>query len=340
MKMNKTAIVIICAVVVLALALVLVLCLNNGGKTPETPNDETPGNNDTPAEKTYYLATATISKELASRGGSKIANNFAVVVFDADGKIVAARFDSIEAAHPTLADGVIVLDEASLKSKVESEYKKGSMSDTWGNQIANFEKHIVGMTAAEVADLALTDADGKNAGLVTGCTMVSTSYSSMLDCQALVAKAAASDKKVEFKVAEDATIKLGLGVDAGAGFNSNNKDIDFTANCAGTVFVGDKAVAGIVDSTVQTYVVTDGVVANPTTYKESKLVLGDSYGMLAAWGSQIAEWYVQAQNYADTVVGKTVAEIADLSIDKIAGKCTMYVGGYKAVLVEAAQNAK
>ena len=339
MKMNKTAIVIICAVVVLALALVLVLCLNNGGKTPETPNDETPGNNDTPAEKTYYLATATISKELASRGGSKIANNFAVVVFDADGKIVAARFDSIEAAHPTLADGVIVLDEASLKSKVESEYKKGSMSDTWGNQIAKFEAFIVGKTVAEVADLALTDADGKNAGLVTGCTMVSTSYSSMLDCQALVAKAAASDKKVEFKVAENATIKLGLGVDASASFN-NSKNIDFAANCAGTVFVGDKSVAAIIDSTVQEYKVTDGVVTNPETYKESKLVLGDSYGMFAAWGSQLAEWYVQAQNYADTAVGKTAAEIAGLSTDKIEGKCTMYVGGYKVVLVEAAQNAK
>lgn len=335
MKKNTLIICIVAAVLVVGLVIGLVLVLG-GDKTPTPSTPETP---ETPAEKTYYLATATISKELASRGGSKIANNFAVVVFDADGKIVAARFDSIEAAHPTLADGVIVVDEASLKSKVESEYKKGSMSDTWGNQIAKFEAFIVGKTAAEVAELALTDADGKNAGLVTGCTMVSTSYSSMLDCQALVAKAAASDKKVEFKVAEDATIKLGLGVDANAGFNSNGKDIDFTANCAGTVFVGDKAVAGIVDSTVQTYKVENGDAANPTTYKESKLVIGVDYNMVA-YGGACAEWYVQAQNYANTVVGKTVAEIADLSTDKIEGKCTMYVGGYKAVLVEAAQNAK
>lgn len=338
MKKNTLIICIVAAVLVVGLVIGLVLVLG-GDKTPTPSTPETPETPETPAEKTYYLATATISKELASRGGSKIANNFAVVVFDADGKIVAARFDSIEAAHPTLEGGVIVVDEASLKSKVESEYKKGSMSDTWGNQIANFEKHIVGMTAAQVADLALTDADGKNAGLVTGCTMVSASYSSMLDCQALVAKAAASDKKVEFKVAEDATIKLGLGVDANAGFNSNGKDIDFTANCAGTVFVGDKAVAGIVDSTVQTYKVENGVAANLTTYKESKLVLGDSYNMVA-YGGACAEWYVQAQNYANTVVGKTVAEIAGLSTDKIEGKCTMYVGGYKAVLVEAAQNAR
>ena len=339
MKKNTLIICIIAAVLVVGLVIGLVLVLG-GDKTPSTPSTpETPDTPETPVEKTYYLATATISKELASRGGSKIANNFAVVVFDADGKIVAARFDSIETAHPTLADGVIVVDEASLKSKVESDYKKGSMSDTWGNQIAKFEAFIVGKTVAEVADLALTDADGKNAGLVTGCTMVSTSYSSMLDCQALVAKAAASDKKVEFKVAENATIKLGLGVDASASFN-NSKNIDFAANCAGTVFVGDKSVAAIIDSTVQEYKVTDGVVTNPETYKESKLVLGDSYGMFAAWGSQLAEWYVQAQNYADTVVGKTVAEIAGLSTDKIEGKCTMYVGGYKAVLVEAAQNAK
>ena len=123
MKKNTLIICIVAAVLVVCLGVVLFFVLG-GNKTPETPNDETPGNN-TPVEKTYYLATATISKELASRGGSKIANNFAVVVFDADGKIVAARFDSIEAAHPTLADGVIVVDETSLKSKFESDYKKG-----------------------------------------------------------------------------------------------------------------------------------------------------------------------------------------------------------------------
>lgn len=340
MKLNKTTlIIIIAAIVVVALALVLVFCLpknggnNNGGETPETP--ETP---EDPVEKTYYLATATISKELTSRGGTKIANNFAVIVFDADGKIVAARFDSIESAHPTLVDGVVTIDEAGLKSKVESEYKKGQMSDTWGNQIAKFEDHIEGMTAAEVAELVLTDAEGKNAGLVAGCTMVSTSYSSMLDCQALVAKAAASTKKVEFKVAEDATIKLGLGVDASAALNRSG-NIEFTANCAGTVFVGETVAAAIIDSAVQTYTVAEGVVTNPTTYTESKLVLGDDYNMVA-YGGAIAEWYVQAQYYANLAVGKTAAGLADLTTGKIEGKCTMKVDGYKVVLIEAAQNAR
>ena len=330
---------------IIALVLVLTLSLFAfaacGGKDKGDNNDNNTDNN-TPAEKTYTLATATISKELSGRS-SKIANNFVVIVFDADGKIVAARFDSIESAHPTVENGEIVLDASNLLSKTESNYKKGQMADTWGNQIKAFENYIVGKTAAEVAALELTTTgeDGKavNAGLVAGCTMVSTSYSSMLDCQALVAKAAASTKKVEFKVAEGSTITLGLGVDASVAFN-RSKNIEFTATCAGTVLVGDKVVAAIIDSTIQTYTVADGVVTKPATYTESKLVQGDAYGMLSQYGSTLAEWYVQAQNYANTAVGKTAADVANLSTDKIEGSCTMYVGGYKAVLAEAAANAR
>ena len=324
---------IIALLLVLSLAFCFVACKKDE-PTPETPAPQGPTTQE-PTMVTYKLATATISKELASRGGSKIANNFAVVIFDATGKVVAVRFDSIESAHPTVSEGAIVLDAANLVSKVEGNYKKGQMADTWGNQAKAFENFLVGKTAAEIGALEITNE------LVAGCTMVSTSYSSMLDMQALVVKAAASTKMVEFKVAEGTALTLGLGVDASAAFNRSGH-IEFTANCAGTVLAGGKVVAAIVDSTVQTYTVADGVVTNPTTYTESKLVLGDDYGMLGGYGSQFAEWYVQAQNYANLAVGKTVAELANLSTNKteLAGVCTMASAGYKAVLVEAATNAR
>ena len=60
--------------------------------------------------------------------------------------------------------------------------------------------------------------------------------------------------------------------------------------------------------------------------------------MLSDWGSKFAEWYTQAQNYANLANGKTVAELAGLSTDKteLDGICTMYAGGYKAALQKAA----
>ena len=51
-------------------------------------------------------------------------------------------------------------------------------------------------------------------------------------------------------------------------------------------------------------------------------------------------WYAQAQAFANTAVGKTVAELADLSTDKIEGSCSIYTGGYKAAIVRAAGYAR
>ena len=50
-------------------------------------------------------------------------------------------------------------------------------------------------------------------------------------------------------------------------------------------------------------------------------------------------WYAQAQAYANSTVGKTVAELNDIATEGVAG-CTIYTGGYKAALVRAAGNAR
>ena len=186
---------IIALMLVLSLAFCFVACKKEEEKKEETP---------APVEVTYTLATATISKELSGRS-SKIANNFAVVIFDAAGKVVSVRFDSIESAHPTVSEGAIVLDATNLVSKVEGNYKKGQMADTWGNQAKAFENFLVGKTAADVAALDTTDA--KANPVVSGCTMKNT----VPLFQDLVAKAFASTLKVTFKTSESITTGCGLG---------------------------------------------------------------------------------------------------------------------------------
>ena len=60
---------------------------------------------------------------------------------------------------------------------------------------------------------------------------------------------------------------------------------------------------------------------------------------MVAYGNAVAEWYEQAQTFADSAIGKSVSEVASLSVDGVAG-CTMYVGGYKMALERAASHAR
>ncbi|MBQ6883078.1 MAG: hypothetical protein IJO25_01835, partial [Clostridia bacterium] len=71
---------------------------------------------------------------------------------------------------------------------------------------------------------------------------------------------------------------------------------------------------------------------------QTKLEQGDNYGMVA-WGGANGEWYTQAQNYANTTIGKATTELTDLPIENVAG-CTIYMGGMKATLIKGALNVR
>lgn len=280
--------------------------------------------------KTYSVGIAVESVALSSRGGAKLGNNFAVVVFDEDGKIVAADFDSTEISAPTLDEsGSIVAQD--IVSKVESDYKKGSMSATWGDQADAFANFIKGKTAAEVEALDVT-----TEGLVAGCTMVSESYSSMLNLQALVVKAAASTKKVTFQ-SESADFTIGAGMSVSVAKNWSGA-VEVTADCAGAIVGADGKIAAVViDTIVQSYSANSDGVLTLNTISDSKLALGDAYeGDSPMQGGR---WYAQIAAFGSTAVGKTVAEVSDLATENVTG-CTINVTGHKAVLVKAANDAK
>ena len=56
---------------------------------------------------------------------------------------------------------------------------------------------------------------------------------------------------------------------------------------------------------------------------------------ILSYGGAIAEWYAQAQAFANTAVDKAPADVAGLATEGVAG-CTIYVGGYHKALVKAA----
>ena len=307
---------------------------NNGGDNGGNNGGDNGGNNGgnnggATANSTYKLAIAIQSVEISARGGAKkLGTNVGVVVFAADGKIVDAAFDSIEINAPTLSEGAVVAQDTA--SKVESNYKKGGMAATWGEEANAFvDNFLKGKTAAEVAAAEI----GAEDFLVTGCTMKSTSYSSMLNMQALVAMAAASEHTVTFEAAGE--FNVGTAIDLVIAKNRTGDKVEVTADAAGAVVKNGVVIASIIDTSVQTYsidgetVTFDGVVG-------SKRAQGDAYD--ASYPMAGGRWYAQVDTFAATANGKTVAQLEGLDTDEVAG-CTINVDAHKVVLIAAATNA-
>ena len=316
------------------LALALVGCANNNSNNNNNnENNNNENNNNAPAESTYTLAVV-VDEGLAtvSKGGATVIA--LALVWDAEGKIVAARLDSVQPKFALNADKTDIVAVDRVTTKVELADGYTGMSDSWKNEAAAFEAFLVGKTAADIAALEFV-VDGADAGLVAGCTM----KSSMPVFQALVAEAFAYERAVSFATNE--TITLGLAINCAVSGNVAEGG-KVTADVAGVAFAGDKVAAAMVDSMEGKYTLVIGEDQKLTVtlkeYKGTKNEQGDAYNMVT-YGGAIAEWYVQAQAVANATVGKTASQLDAIDATAIAG-CTMYAGGYKAALVLAASYAR
>ena len=306
---------------------------NNQGTT-ETPDNnqgntgnEGNGGNETTVP-TYYLSLVT-DGGFGTISKSKVTNITLAIVFDAEGKIVAAQFDSVEASVKVTNGEITTSDRLTTKVEKGDAYT-GMPTGNWDAQSAAFEAFLVGKTAAEVAALNFV-VDGADAGLVAGCTM----KSSMPVFQQLVAKAAAYERKVEFKA--EGNFSLGLAIDAKL-TGSVEDGAKVAADFAAVVAQNGKVLAAMLDSAEAsfTFEYDEAEEAYETTvsYKGSKNDQGDAYDAYSPMPS--GRWYAQAQAFANTAVGKTATELANLSTNKIEGSCSIYTGGYKATIIRAA----
>ena len=129
-----------------------------------------------------------------------------------------------------------------------------------------------------------------------------------------------------------------LGVSASADVTNKNGGASYTADFAAVAIVEGTVLAAVIDSKEVTCTIENDGSFGKITDKGTKLEQGDGYNMVA-YGGAIAEWYEQAQAYADSAVGKSVSEIPALKTEGVAG-CTIYVGGYKKALEKAASYAR
>lgn len=295
------------------------------------------GNGDDNTDKTYTLSIA-VDDGFKTVSRNKITNIALALVTDADGKIVAARFDSIENSFAVTDGAVATSNRLTTKVELGDSYAASNPmpAGSWAKQAKAFEDFLVGKTAADVAALD-TSADSVKGEtpLVAGCTMTSSTPV----FQALVAKAFAYERKVTFTTSE--TVTLGLAIDAKV-TGDVEAGVKVAADYAAVAIAGGKVVASMIDSAEGTYTLAynEETEAYDVTaaYKGTKNEQGDAYDSYKPMPS--GRWYAQAQAFANTAAGKTVAELADLSTDKIEGSCSIYTGGYKAAIVRAAGNAR
>lgn len=323
--LDKKTIGIIAGAAAAVVAIIAIIAIILGGQAPHVHNyvngvcecGETDPNYVPPVEeKTYNLVVVTDSAVNASN--NKVSNTLLVLVIDADGKIVAARFDCAEVT-PSLVDGAIANVDSVITKVEKGDGYTGMTAGSWADQAKAFEDYLIGKTAAEVAAM-----DTSDKALIAGCTM----SSSKATFKALVAKAFASTLKVEFKAAGDITVGAAISTKISGGKVSS----DF----AGVVLAGGKVAATMIDSCEQNFTVTDGAIVAPATPAVSKNDQGESYS-----GMPAGAWYKQAQAFANSTVGKTLAELANLETvsDALAAAgCTMKntTAGYKTTIIAAA----
>lgn len=130
------------------------------------------------------------------------------------------------------------------------------------------------------------------------------------------------DKKNDEAANQNSSAKTGTSVNVGMGYHAYVEGNQLSVIGAMVAFDSTGKVAGSRIDAIQIDYEADeadaGLVLAPKAvsakrddgYVKTKLEKGKDYGMLAAWGSQLAEVDAQIEAYAAWTVGKTAAEIA------------------------------
>lgn len=360
MKNKKLVIIIAAVVVVLAVVLAVVLL---GGKTPAGPT-----------EKEYKLGMGiVVSTDSSKTGTAQVDATVATVVLDADGKIVLCRID-VAQNKMTVTDGAVELDKT-FKTKMElgtaygmstSPYSSDNDGDgrvlEWDVQTKEFEKYVVGMTAAEVAAMATKEVNdhlisADDALINAGCTMQIT------DFRDAVVKACNDAQGMSFKTA--GTVTLGVAakttVDSATKAATAEKEgvVAMYTDFAASAVVDGKIVASLNDAIQPKIAIKANGEIGATTYAGTKRELKEGYTMSTSPYSsdndgdgRILEWYLQSEAFSKYVVGMTGTEVANMAVKNVndhdisaddalinAG-CTIQITGIKAVVAQSVTNAR
>ena len=206
-------------------------------------------------EADYKLGLGVVVSTASSKeGNAQVDATIATVVTDAEGKIVVCRIDCAQ-SKMAVVGGAVEADKT-FKTKMElgDDYGMvayGAAMAEWDAQTKEFEKYVVGKTAAEVKAIQTQEAGGHQiavdeALLKAGCSMQITDFITA------VAKAGEDKFAVTFKTAEDFTLGVGAKSTA-AESTAATADTDGSAKMytdfGAAVVAGGKILAALTDAT-------------------------------------------------------------------------------------------
>ncbi len=289
----------------------------------------------------------------------------AVVVTDADGRIVECRIDDAQNKMDTDA----IDSEKTFRSKKELEFdynmvKYSEAKYEWFEQVAAFENYVVGMTAAEVEaiETRTRGADEPHPGYVVAAdeTLFASCSIQITEFKEAVVKACSDDKAQEF-TAEEGSFTLGLKLESTAAETTaptDEKDgtikmySDFGAAVVGK---DGKILACLTDAIQPTFTVDSDLEITASSFKGTKKELEYDYNMVK-YSEASNEWFQQAKAFEDYCEGKTADEVASLPTrvrtadephpgyvvttdETLFASCSIQITSFKSVISEAAKNA-
>jgi predicted small lipoprotein YifL len=326
-------------------------------EAPEAP--EASAATEAPAAGGEYTLGMGVSlnTDSSKSGNAQVDATVAAVVLDAEGKIVSCRLDCAQSKMDISEGTVDTAAEFKTKMELGDDYGMvayGNAIAEWDDQAKAIEEYVVGKTAEEVTAIETVQNDhgysvAADETLYASCTMQITDFINA------IVKACGDVNTMSFT--SDGTFTLGLAAKTSAAESTDpTADADgvvkmYTEFGAAVVGADGKILAAVNDATQPNISFDEDGEITETSFKGTKMELGDDYGMVA-YGNAIAEWDAQSQAFSQYVVGKTAAEVAAIETTKndhgysvaadetLLASCTIQITGMMAVIAQAAEYAR
>ena len=285
----------------------------------------------------------------------------AAVAFDAAGKVVKISIDNAQ-TKVNFDKDMKVASDVNVEPKTKVEVKEGygmakvsTIKLEWYQQMANFEKWMIGKTVAEIKALKVKQRDASHTNVPDIPELTSLVTITVQDYIAAVEDA--WNNAVAVKAGG---VKFGLGQNVS--IKSSKSATDTVApvaqvDCvmAATLFdAAGKVVETIIDNgqTKVNFDKTGKVTSDKTAEYKTKKEVKEGYGMAKVSTIKL-EWYQQMENFEAWMAGKTVAQIQALKVKtrdashtnvpdvpELTSLVTITVQDYIAAVAESFVNAK
>ena len=327
-------------------------CPTGGGSSnqPTEGSKPTEGMNPTPVAEEIKTGLAVMTDISGSKQGqAKFEVTYAAVALDKDGKIVDCIIDGINTTVKFDETGAITTDltaPVQTKNELGDKYNMvayGGAKAEWYKQAEAFASYVIGKTVDEVKGIAVNEATKPAEGTDLAAS-VTISVGGFISA---VEKAAANAENRGAKRGDE----LILAVMPGVGSSKNAGEKNGTAQLDADVTVltrKDGVITSCYIDSLQAKVsfdATGAITTDLTAPVQTKNELGDKYNMVAYGGAK-AEWYKQAEAFANYTVGKTASEVAGIAISEstkpaegtdLAASVTISIAGFMALIAKAMQ---